>query len=97
MDHAHGAHGPEGYAAVHLDADQAKVLGLSTTTIEERDFTKTAHTVGVVALDETRSAHVHPKVRGWIDGIRVSFVGQTVRSGDVLCSVYSQEVYSAEL
>ena len=53
--------------------------------------------MGVVALDETRSAHVHAKVRGWIDGIHANYTGQKVTSGQPLCSIYSQDVYSAEL
>lgn len=88
---------PDGYTAVHVDADSAKSMGLASVEIKEQPFTKTLRTVGVVALDETRSGHVHPKVRGWIDGIRVNFIGQTIKQGDVLCSIYSQEVYSAEL
>src|SRR5262249_43815745 len=53
--------------------------------------------VGVVAVDETRTAHVHPKVRGWISGIRANFVGQKLKVGEALCSIYSQEVFAAEL
>lgn len=99
MDHAQMEAGgpPIGYAPVHIEADRAKAMGLASAAVEDRAFEKTLRTVGVVALDETRSAHVHPKVRGWIDGIRVNYVGQAVRPGEVLCSIYSQDVYSAEL
>lgn len=97
MDHSHMPGMPDGYAAVHLDTARASAMGLGSVAVEHREFTKTLRTVGVVALDETRSAHVHPKVRGWIDGIRANYVGQSIRSGEVLCSIYSQDVYSAEL
>lgn len=102
MDHARmdgGAAGgsPAGYAAVHVEADRMKAIGLSTVEAVHRPFTKTLRTVGVVALDETRSGHVHSKVRGWIDGIQASYVGQSIRAGQPLCSIYSQDVYSAEL
>lgn len=97
MDHAQMAGMPAGYAAIHLEAERAKAMGLASVPVGHQTFTKTLRTVGVVALDETRSAHVHPKVRGWIDGLRVNYVGQTIRPGEVLCSIYSQEVYSAEL
>lgn len=88
---------PEGYAGVSIDAAQAKALQLTTALVEEREFNRVVRTVGVVTLDETRSAHVHSKVRGWIDGIHVNFVGMKVAAGDPLCSIYSQDVYSAEL
>ena len=97
MDHSKMGGAPAGYTPVHLDAERAKTMGLASVGVEEQTFTKTLRTVGVVTLDETRSAHVHPKVRGWIDGIRVNYVGQPIHRGEVLCSIYSQDVYSAEL
>ena len=72
-------------------------LQLTTATVEERDVSKTLRTVGAVTLDETRSAHVHPKVRGWIESIRANYVGQKVAAGESLCQIYSQEVYAAEV
>jgi Cu(I)/Ag(I) efflux system membrane fusion protein len=94
----HAAHGaPSGYAPTTLDPARARAMGLTTTKIEERDFTKELRTTGVIVLDETRTAHIHPKVRGWIDGIAATFAGKKVRAGEALCSIYSQEVYAAEL
>jgi len=95
--HTTSAEIPAGYAAVTIDPARAEALKLATAPVEERDFTKVLRTVGVVALDETRSAHVHAKVRGWIDGIFVNFVGKKVNAGEPLCSLYSQDVYAAEI
>jgi len=86
-----------GYAAVTIDPSRKAALQLSTALVEESEFTRVVRSVGVVTLDETRSAHVHSKVRGWIDGIFVDFVGRRVKAGEPLCSIYSQEVYSAEI
>jgi Cu(I)/Ag(I) efflux system membrane fusion protein len=88
---------PAGYAPVPIDRARVGGMALATTTVEERDFTKALRTVGVVTLDETRSAHVHSKVRGWIDGISANFVGRKVAAGEALCSIYSQDVFAAEL
>lgn len=88
---------PPGYAPVTIDPSRKAALQLSTAPVEESEFTRVVRSVGVVALDETRSAHVHSKVRGWIDGIHVDFVGRKVKAGEPLCSIYSQEVYSAEI
>ncbi len=96
MDSGPGAI-PMGYVSITIDASRVAGLGFATVPVEERDFTKVLRTVGVVAPDETRSAHVHAKVRGWIDGILVNFVGKNVKAGEPLCSIYSQEVYAAEL
>ncbi|MCC6553984.1 MAG: efflux RND transporter periplasmic adaptor subunit [Polyangiaceae bacterium] len=88
---------PSGYAAVTIEPPAAQALRLTTAPVEERELTKTIRTVGVVAPDETRTSHVHAKIRGFIEDIAVAFVGQEVRRGQVLCSIYSQEVLAAKL
>ena len=106
-DGPHAGHGPAtdqappsrppGYASVTLDERQARALGLTTQPVTEREFTRQIRTVGVVTADDTRTAHVHTRVRGWIESIHGQFVGRTVRSGQRLASIYSQEVYAAQL
>jgi membrane fusion protein, copper/silver efflux system len=93
----HGMDGPAGFAPVTLEPAQAAAMGLRIVTVEERHFERTVRTVGVVALDETRTSHVHAKVRGWIDGVYVDFVGKKVAAGQPLCAIYSQDVHAAEI
>jgi membrane fusion protein, copper/silver efflux system len=88
---------PVGYAPVMIEPSRLPALGLRLATVEERPLNKTLRTVGAIALDETRTAHVHSRVRGWIDRIHVDFVGKEVKAGEVLCTIYSQEVYAAEI
>lgn len=95
--HAGHAQAPAGYSPLTFEPAQAAALHLSTAPVDEREFTRTIRTVGTVVLDETRTAHVHVKVRGWIDNIFVNFVGRQVRAGEPLCAIYSQDIYSAEL
>lgn len=97
LEHAGDSGLPSGYAPVTLDAARATALGIKTIDVAQRDFARTVRTVGVIALDETRTAHVHSKVRGWIETTHVSFVGRKVKPGEPLCSIYSQDVYAAEL
>lgn len=88
---------PVGYAPITIDAARAGTLGIETFEVGERDLTRSLRTVGVVALDETRTSHVHAKIRGWIDTIHVAFVGRKVSAGEPLCSIYSQEVLAAQV
>ncbi len=94
----HAGHGgaPAGYAAVMVAPAQAEAIGLASAAVEQRDLTRTVRTVGVVGFDETRTTHVHAKVRGWIETIQANFVGRAVRAGQPLVSIYSQDVYAAE-
>lgn len=97
----HTGHGaassPEGFAPVMIEPAQAEAMGLTTEAVAERDFTRHVRTVGVVTVDETRTEHVHTRVRGWIETFDVKFVGKKVRAGQTLASLYSQDVYAAEM
>lgn len=97
QSHAGHVQAPTGYSPLMIEPAQATALHLSTAPVDEREFTRTIRTVGTVVIDETRTAHVHVKVRGFIDRIFVNFVGRQVRTGEPLCSIYSQDIYSAEL
>lgn len=88
---------PAGYAAFTLPADRARSIGLRVAKVEERDFSKRLRTTGAVVLDETRTSHVHSKVRGWVEDVYVDFIGKNVSAGAPLCSIYSQEVLAAQL
>ena len=95
--HADHMQAPVGYSPLTLEPAQVTALRLSTGLVDEREFTRTLRTVGSVVLDETRTAHVHVKVRAWIDRVFVDFIGRQVREGEPLCSIYSQDIYAAEL
>jgi Cu(I)/Ag(I) efflux system membrane fusion protein len=88
---------PPGYAVFNLDREKARAVGLRVARVEERTFRKGIRTTGIVVVDETRTSHVHAKVRGWVESVSVDFVGKPVVRGAPLCSIYSQEVLGAQL
>lgn len=88
---------PTGFAKFSLDPGRAAGMGLAVAHVEERKFKRTIRTTGVVSLDETRTSHVHSKVRGWIERVTADFIGKKVVAGTPLCEIYSQEVYAAQL
>ena len=92
-----GMNMPAGYATINVDPARAAAIGLATARVEQRAFRRSVRTTGIVALDETRTSHVHSKVRGWIENVTANFVGKTIKAGSPLCTVYSQEVYAAQL
>jgi membrane fusion protein, copper/silver efflux system len=89
--------GPVGYAPVMIDPSRVGPLGLATAKVEHRVFTKKMRTVGIVTLDETRTAHVHTKVKGFVEALPANFVGKSVKRGEVLAGIYSQAVLAAQL
>lgn len=92
-----GMNMPAGYSTINVDPAHAAAIGLATARVEQRAFRRSVRTTGIVALDETRTSHVHSKVRGWIEHVTANFVGKTIKAGSPLCTVYSQEVYAAQL
>lgn len=86
-----------GHAHIALTPTLQERLDLQTATVQMHKLTQTLHVVGTVVPDETRTSHVHAKVRGWLETVPVNVTGQTVQEGEVLCTIYSPEVYAAEL
>jgi Cu(I)/Ag(I) efflux system membrane fusion protein len=54
------------------------------------------HTYGQVVFDETRIQHVHTKFEGFIEMMQADFVGQQIRAGDPLFTIYSPDLYATE-
>lgn len=92
-----GSATPPGWAPIELTEAGAERIGLATTTVIEHEFEKAVRTVGAITVDETRSSHVHTKVAGTIEELSVAYTGQQVKKGQVLCRIYSPEIYAAEL
>ena len=88
---------PSGYTPLELTEAQTRAIGLATAMVETRSLERRLTTVGVVTLDETRTAHVHAKVRGVVEAVSVDFIGKPVRRGQTLCAIYSQPVLAAQM
>ena len=55
-----------------------------------------AATVGYVTFDERRMRQVQPRAEGWIEGLAVRSVGETVQVGQLLFTLYSPMLESAQ-
>src|SRR5512135_1963552 len=71
-------------------------MGVRTTTVKRESSVRTIRTTGQVTADETRIAHVHVKVSGWIDKVYVDFEGQFVRKGQPLFTLYSPDLVATQ-
>ena len=89
-------HPPEGYAEVQLDPGRQQLIGLKVARAERATLGGNVRASAIVQTDETREAHVHSKVMGWVQQLYVNAVGQAVKKGDPLYSLYSQELFAAQ-
>ena len=90
--------GPEKPApgTVMLSPRKQQLIGVQTTTAQVRPLTYTIRTVGLVEVDERRLAHVHIKLKGWIEKLYVRFTGEAVKKGQKLFEIYSPDLVATQ-
>jgi len=93
------------YVPVYADAAGPEVrispavvnnLGVRTVAAATGAPERRAATVGYVAFDERRMHQVQPRAEGWIEGLAVRAMGETVKAGQFLFTLYSPMLESAQ-
>jgi Cu(I)/Ag(I) efflux system membrane fusion protein len=85
-----------GYSNVSLSPQRQQLIGVKLGTAELRNLSRTTRAAGRIAVDERRVAQVHTKLEGIVEALSVNFVGQPVRRGDVLLSIYSPDLLATQ-
>jgi Cu(I)/Ag(I) efflux system membrane fusion protein len=73
-----------------------RYMNVVLAPVQWRNLTRQIHSVGLVDFDENRLAHVHPRASGWVETLNVRALGEPVQKGEVLLSLYSPDILSAE-
>jgi len=81
---------------VVIPEDKQVLAGVRTTKVAREALTRDIRTTAQIVADETRIAHVHVKVAGYIDHVYVDYVGQLVNTGDPLFTLYSPDLVSTQ-
>jgi membrane fusion protein, copper/silver efflux system len=81
---------------VVIPQDKQVLAGVRTTLVERKALVRDVRTTAEIVADETRIAHVHVKVAGYIDKVFVDYVGQLVKKGDSIFTLYSPDLVSTE-
>ena len=79
-------------STVELSPVEINAIGVRTATARLELVGKKIETVGFVGYDEHRISHIHMRVEGWIEDLRVRAVGDRVAEGDLLFEVYAPEI-----
>lgn len=97
-DHAHSAAPATGDSAapVMLSDVDAERIGVTFATATIGSIAQEIRTVGQITFDETRVSTITPKVDGFVEQLHVNSMGQLVRRGDPLLSIYSPMLVSAQ-
>lgn len=90
------ARGVPGLATVTIDPARQQMIGLRTAAVFRGPVSDAWRTVGRVEVDPTRVRRVNVKIDGYVERAFVAFVGQPVRKGQALFSVYSPSLLAAQ-
>ena len=82
--------------SVKIAADKQQLIGVRTGTVERQSLVRIVRTTGQLTDDETKVAHVHVKINGFIDKTYVDYVGQLVKKGQPLFTLYSPDLVATE-
>jgi Cu(I)/Ag(I) efflux system membrane fusion protein len=81
---------------VTISPEKQVLAGVRTAVVQRKPLVRDIRTTAQIVADETRIAHVHVKVAGYIDKVYVDFVGQLVKKGQPLFTLYSPDLVSTQ-
>jgi len=81
---------------VKISPQNQQVIGVQTAVVRHEALIRSLRTTGQIAADETKIAHVHVKINGFIEEVFVDYVGQLVKKGQPLFTLYSPDLVSAQ-
>jgi multidrug efflux pump subunit AcrA (membrane-fusion protein) len=81
---------------VKIPPEKQQLIGVRTATVERQSLARTVRTTGQLTSDETKLAHIHVKVNGYIDKGYVDYIGQLVKKGQPLFTLYSPDLVATE-
>ena len=87
---------PPSRVAIGVTGEMLQTLGVQVQPVRREALTETIQAVATVAPDESRISHVHTRVAGWVEHLDVNTTGETVRAGQPVARVFSQELLSSQ-
>ncbi len=81
---------------VHVDPTRRQLIGVTTGRVRQRNLQVVIRAPGVVAYDETRLRDIALKFNGWVGDLYADAIGQVVKQGEPLFTVYSPELLAAQ-
>lgn len=83
-------------APIDLSPERIQLMGMKTARINREVLSPDLRTVGFVAASEAGLAQIQTRFTGWVEELMVSRTGEKVAKGQVLATVYSPEILTAQ-
>lgn len=87
---------PESPGIVTIPVERLQMIGVKYQPVARRPLEKVIRTVGRVAVDERKLAKVTIKFHGWIEELFVSALGDHVKRGQQLFTIYSPDLVASQ-
>ncbi|MBN8087325.1 efflux RND transporter periplasmic adaptor subunit [Vibrio vulnificus] len=81
---------------VKIDPSVENNLGVKTDSVTLAKLSPRIETVGYIAFDESQLWQTNVRVSGWVEKLYINAVGEQVKKGDVLFTLYSPELVKAQ-
>ncbi|WP_423840634.1 efflux RND transporter periplasmic adaptor subunit [Vibrio mytili] len=81
---------------VTIDPSVENNLGVKTAAVTLEKLAPRIETVGYIAFDESHLWQTNVRVAGWVEQLYINAVGEQVKKGDVLFTLYSPELVKAQ-
>jgi len=81
---------------IEISPERQQLIGVKFATVELSGQARSIRAVGKVTFDETRVAHVHTRIDGWIEKVFVDFTGDFVKQGQPMLTIYSPEMLASQ-
>jgi Cu(I)/Ag(I) efflux system membrane fusion protein len=81
---------------ITLGAAKQAMAGVRTVEARRALLVRDLHTSALIVADEARISHIHVKVSGYLDKVYVDSIGQLVKKGDPVFTLYSPDLVAAE-
>lgn len=81
---------------IQISAEKQQLIGVKTGVAEVAAGSRALRAVGRVTIDERRIHHVHSRTEGWIEKVHADYVGQAVKHGQLLFTLYSPELFASQ-
>ncbi|MFH0999138.1 MAG: efflux RND transporter periplasmic adaptor subunit [Pseudomonadota bacterium] len=88
--------GVSGLGVVTMTEQGIRLSGVQVAAAVQENIQRALRTVGLVVADETRVHRMQTKVGGWVETLRINYMGQLVKKGSPILSIYSPELLSSQ-
>lgn len=87
---------PTAEGVIKIDPITVQNIGVRTAKVVKGPLVATVRAVGRVTYDEQKVEHIQTKVSGWVEELFVDTMGQDVRKGEKLLTIYSPELVATQ-